>query len=1478
MARRLPSHLRDFLDYGTTRQRVFSNVLDAVKERYPLENDQFRLEVSDLAYEGPEHYSLKKQKEAILRRQTLSRNLMGTWNLVNKGTGQVADSRRTRLARVPYLTGRGTYIRNGNEFTVANQLRLKSGVYTRTKDNGDHEAHFNILRGGPSFRIFMEPKTGIFRLRVGQSHLPIYPIMRAMGVTDANLVKLWGPELFAANQRRPERGESTLAKAWARLANTRAKQEIGEPAGHPDMRALLDRFELDPDVTEQTLGQRFERVTPEAMLRTMEKLVNISQGRETTDDRDSLAYQDTHSAEDFFRERITKDAGRLGHRLLWKATMRKNLSGIHPGALTPQMDVVFNRSGMAQPLEEINPLDVVDQNLRVIRMGEGGIASGDAVPSEARGVQPSYFSFIDPVRGPESGAIGVDSRIATEVAKGDDKKLYTKIVNVRTGEVEYQHPGVLTKATIAFPGELERVRKSGGNKVKAMRGGKIRHVNIDEVDYAAPNAQGMFNVGSNLVPMISAIKGGRLLMGGKVSAQALPLREPEAPLVQSVMPDEDRSYEAMLGKYSGAVRSGVSGVVTRVDSDSIVVAKPDGTKQEYELYNNFPLNRQTYTNSFPQVARGDRVKPGQLLATSNFTDKEGTLALGKNLRVAYIPYKGLNFEDAIVVSEGAAQKLASEHLYTEKIDADNMTAVGMRKFISTYPATFNRAQVAKMDDRGVIREGETVEEGDPLILAVQKRTPRGAGMLYRGRKSAFSDASVTWKHASPGVVTDVWSDKGGVKVAVRAYSPLQVGDKITGRHGGKGVVSRVVPDDQMPIAEDGKPAEVLSNPLGILTRSNPAQLVEAILGKIAAKTGKPYKMPGFTDEDLVEFAIKELEANGMKDTEDLVDPESNRTIPGVFTGNRFYMKLLHTAESKGSARALGAYTMEGVPSQTPGAKDKPKRIGSGEMQALVSHNALENIRDIKNVRGRRNDDYWRAMMLGYPPPTPEVPTAYKKFLALMQGAGINVKKQGNYLHLTAMTDRDVDKMSSGEITKPATVKWETEYKRGLFGEKSMDPVQDGLFDRGVTGSHGGNRWAHLTLPIPLPQPAMEDPIRRLLGLTGKEFEAVIGGQRKLNNFGTGPKAIHEALKRIKVDDEIVRLREDIKSTGSASRRDDDIKKLKDLWTMKKQGMRPSDLMVTKVPVIPPIFRPITATKDFTMVAGVNELYLDMMNANDNYRQLAGKVGGELTGDAQLNMYRAFKAITGLGDPIRPRSESRSARGLLKEIFGGRAKHSLYQRKLLGTPVDLAARATIIPNPALDMDQIGMPEDRAWELYSPFVVRRLVKRLGGKASSREAAIRMVSTRSPRAREILVEEMGNRPVLATRAPALHRYSLMAFMPVLTPGKTLQLSPAIVPGMNADFDGDAANFHVVVSDKAVEEAKEKMLPSRNLRSPADFATLWLPRQEFLQGLYLASTKRSGRKALPAFDSIADVIAAYKRGEVDIEDVVSVKEKAGE
>jgi DNA-directed RNA polymerase subunit beta len=1436
---------------GAIRTGIFNGVLQQAQNIKPIQNDLYTLSLQDVNYEGPESFTKKDHKQAILSHGSLSRKLRGTWTLTDNASGESIAQRRATIANVPYLTHAGTFVNNGVEYTLAHQMRLRPGVYTREKDNGELEAHVNVLPGkGRMHRYFLDPKTGVFKINIGQAQIPLMPMLKAMGVPEQEIRKAWGNELTAVNMEKGDAG--TLDKLYNRLVYKPVADL--DPAGK--QKAIAEEFskmELDPEVTKRTLGAPIKNLTPDAVLSITKKLIAVNRKEADPDDRDSMAFQQIFGPEDLIAERFTKDRATL-RQLLWKATAKKTLDHVPTGVFNKAITAALVGSGLGSSLEEINPAEIFDHQARVTRLGEGGIGSLDAVPVESRSVQPSHFGFVDYLRTPESGKVGVDMRFARGALKGADGKIYTQVKNLKTGESEYKSPQDIADMPLAFPGE----DSSDLPTMAAIVNGKMKYVPRDQVQYMLPHMDASFSSLSNMVPLKSMMKGHRVIMGSRMFTQALPLVGAEAPLIQSgVHGTPDRSYEDEMGKHMGAIHSDGHAQVAAVTPDEIVLRDKDGNKRSVDLYNDAPFNRKTFWTQTPTVQPGDTVKPGQLLATSNFTDKQGTAALGLNMRVGYLPFKGYVYDDAVVVSESAAKRLTSEHMYQHEAEADENNHIDKKKFISLFPQEYDRKTLDNFDDNGVVKKGTTVKFGDPLIL-VSKANETTYGQVYRGKSANFANDSVTWNHHSPGIVTDVSPTKKGYSVVVKNQAQMEVGDKLTGRFGDKGVVAAVIPDDQMPQDSQNRPLEVLVSPLGLASRINPSQLVEAALGKVAEKTGQPYKIQDFDSaRDLVQFAKDELRKNGMNDLEHVTDPETGRKIKDVLVGNRFFMKLHHTAEAKAQGRSTGGYTAEGAPAK--GGETGSKRIGTLDLGALLSHGAGQVIRDAKMVRGQANPEYWSQFMAGYSAPLPKIPQVYHKFVEQLRGAGINTVREGTKTNIMALTDKDIDQLAGErEIQNSETVDWKS----------GMRPKNGGLFDEKLTGGHNGNRWSKITLHEPMPNPVMEEPIRRVLGLTENKFRSVLAGQEQLGDK-TGPSAIKEALGRIDLPKAIEQARQDIHS-GRKMARDAAVRRLAFLKSAEKTGVHPENWMLNKMPVIPPAFRPVSTMgqKKMPLVADANYLYKELLEANGALKEASGVLSD--TGDARLGLYDAMKGVTGLGDPTQAKNAERRVRGFLSQIFGNSPKYGTVQRKLLSSTVDLVGRAVITPNPDLDMDQVALPEEKAWEIYKPFIVRGLVRR----GLPRMEAIKAFDGKSKEAHSELQSQMNSRPIIINRAPVLHRYGMMAFYPRLTKNKVMEVSPLVTKGFGADFDGDAMQYHVPSTDDAANEAVAKMLPSKNLFAASTFKAHYTPVAEYQSGLYVASNRINKQAQPKVFRNKQDAIAAYRRGDIEVDTPVHIVE----
>lgn len=1446
---------REFGDVPKTRQRIYTNVLEAARGIEPVANDRHTLRLIDVDYQDPDHVSRADQKAAILNGLTSGRRLRGTWELVDNATNEVIDRKRQVLMTVPHLTDRGTFINNGTEYTLKNQQRLLPGVYTRIRDNGEIESHANVMPGkGVSHRYFLDPEKGTFKIRIGQGTVGLTPLLKAMGATPQQLKDSWGPALFASNYNADDAAEYKKLK---QKFLSEKEMLADEPT---QQRALIEKFsgmELDPAVTKRTLGREHVGLTLDAILDITKKLASVSRNEADPDDRDALTYQQFMGPEDLFAERVRRDKGNIRRQLLWKASGKGTLQGMPSSSLNKQLQAALMTSGLGQAIEEINPAELYDKTTAVSRLGEGGIPTTDAIPKEARSVQPSMFGYIDPLRTPESGKVGVDTYLARGARKGSDGKLYAQFKDPRTGELVYKTPQDVADLTIAFPNSLNRP----GKRIVAMRGGKMMYVKKDDVNLVLPAMEEAFNPLSNIIPMKSQVKGQRLVMASRMTTQALPVANAEAPLVQSAVPGTNgqQSYEELYSSAMGALRADKGGTVIKADKSGIVIRHDDGTTSEHEMYDNFPFNRKTFIHQTPLVQPGQRIQPNQMLAHSNYTDKTGATALGRNARTAYVAWQGKNFEDASVVSESFARAMASEHMYQHDLDVDDSTKIGKKHFVQLFPGKFEKEMLAKLDDNGVIRPGTEVHYGDPLILGTRAKES-SFNKVHKQGQAGHGDATVTWDHHDSGVVTDVVMGKNGPTVVVKATSPLQVGDKLSGRYGDKGVIADVIPDHEMPHDEDGKPFEVLLNPLGVITRTNPAQWSELMLGKLASKLGKPVKVEDFDDsKDMTEWVMNELAKEGLKDLDSIIDPSKDQKINDIATGSRFFMKLHHTAESKGQGRGGGAYTMEDTPAK--GGQEGSKRIGMLETNALLSHGATATLQDVSSVRGQKNNEYWMQFMSGFNPTAAKVPFVYEKFVNQLRSAGINVVKQGTQTHVMAMTDKDIDTLAGDrELTSAEGVDWDSGLKE----------IPGGLFDKSKTGGHGGNRWSFMRLHEPMPNPVMEEPIRRMLGLTQKRFDGILSGTEILAGHGTGPAAIQKALSSINIDAEIQKARTLI-AAGRASERDSAVRKLGYLKSAKKLGLHPADYVLTKVPVLPPAFRPVSMMSNkMPLINDANHLYKELFESNQNLQDIQKELGVEASGQERLATYQAFKAVVGLGDPISQKSRDKNIQGVLQSVFGSSPKYGTLQRKLISTTVDNVGRAVISPNPDLDMDSVGLPEEKAFKAYEKFVTRRLVRQGMSLRSARE----QVTNKTQLARKILMEEMDHRPVYISRAPALHKFSILAMKPRLTKGNTLQVSPLIVKGFNADFDGDAMNYHVPSTEKARLEAYERLLPSRNLFSLSDFKSVaHAPANEYVGGLYHA-TGRSSEKPVRIFRTTKDARKAYERGDISINDRVKILE----
>lgn len=627
-------------------------------------------------------------------------------------------------------------------------------------------------------------------------------------------------------------------------------------------------------------------------------------------------------------------------------------------------------------------------------------------------------------------------------------------------------------------------------KREVIRNNELDYDDDTNVDFELMSHTQLVGPNVGLIPLQNAVQPTRVFYGARFANQAQPVVNNEAPLVQA-LDEGDTSYDEKLGVKAGAIRAKSDGIIEDVTDDHIRLRRADGQSEDIPLFKHYPFNRYSGLTQKSVVQKGQQVRASDTLARSNFTDDKGALALGLNARIGLVPYKGFSMDDAIVVSEDFAKRATSQHmdmLVTEL--GKNGVQGGRDHFVSLFPDEFTRDQLDKLDEHGLIKPGTMLSKGDPLVLATRPRNMNSSqaqaiGRLSRQARSLRANASNIWEQESPGVVTDVVrKNDGTVKVLVEYAKPLELGDKLALRSGNKNIVSKIIPSAQMPRTADGQPLEVLLNHQGIPSRANPSLVLELLLGKVAAKTGKPIKLPAFnkTDDSWVDFARQKLAELKLTDKEDVFDPTSGRKLVKPITvGNGYILKLHHVASHKLSARGQAGYDQDGLPMKGGQAGGGAKRRSGLEVAGMLSSGAYANLRENMTLSGTMNDQFWRDLRAGNSPKPPGAPFVWTKFRALLQGSGVNTRDLGDgRLRLAMFTDKDL------EDNKPLPIA-----NGELVDFSTLTPKKGGLFDESLVA---GNRWGYIDLPEPMPQPAAEDTIRRLLGLTKKEFEQIIAGE------------------------------------------------------------------------------------------------------------------------------------------------------------------------------------------------------------------------------------------------------------------------------------------------------------------------------------------------------------------------------------------------
>lgn len=1444
--------------FATPEQRqklLRASTLEGVKDLFPILGTHHSIEADNFTVKG-RPMSFAAHKKALFKGGTLYEPIKADIVVKDKEGNIVQRKKGHTVMHLPQVTKHNTFIVGGNEYALKHQLRTRPGIYTRKRGSDELESSFNLAKGA-NFRLSLNPSKGGVQMEYGSSKIPLYPVLKEMGLQDADISKHWGSSLTNRNKDLYKKSADTaITKLFSKIV-PRAEQDMSL-SRHEKAQAIMrayDNTEIDEETTKSTLKKAFSKVTPESLLLASKKLIKVYNDEEAEDERDSLEFQKVVGPEDIFKERIQLRKRELQWKIRNKLDLSPNvnISKVMPTTSTAnELKRFLSTAQLASLPTQINPVEIVDSALAVTRLGEGGIANDRAVPATARKLHSSMLGIIDPFRTPESGNMGVDLRFTIGARRDDSGNLYTRLKDKKGKEVFLAAKDITTKV-IAFPNQDITT-----GRVDAMVRGKVGKALPKEVDYVADKVHDMYTVSTNLVPLLDSTQGNRVVMGSKMVGQAMPLVYREKPLVMSsVLPssdDENESLEQAIGRSSTkGVVAPHAGKIIQVTDSVIKLKDSKGEVHEIEVPRDMPLASKTFLNGSPLVKVGDSVKKYQPIMDTNFT-KGGTLALGKNLKVGYLAYHGLNSNDAVVMSKAATKKMASINMSKFVIEEDRDTVLDKNKHAANFPRVFTKDQYSKMD-RGVIKVGTKLTKGDPIAAVLRKRTPtienQILGKVHKSLRQEYSDSSDVWDRASEGEVVAVEKEGKRTTIVVKSLENLKIGDKVSNRYGGKGVISKILDDKDMIQDEGGKPLDILWSSLGVVSRINPSQVIETAAAKVAEKTGKPIAIPSFKKRNNIKWVRDLMKKHNVKDKETVFDPITGKKIPNIMVGPQYHYKLFKSSDTNYAARGLnGGYDVNDIPSK--GGVTGAKGTGIMEINALLAHDARDIIKENAILKGTRNSEYWRAFQLGRPLPAPKSNFAFDKFKGMLAGAGLRFKKEGNLMSMAPLTDKEVRGMSNGEIQNSKMVI-----------SKNLKSEAGGLFDIGKTGGVIGTKWTHIELPEPVVNPLFKDASRRLLGMTEKK----LGEELALK----GGDFIKSKLNAINTDEKIDELMEEVRRKKGADK-DNAYKQIKALKALKSNGLSAGDAYTMKAfPVLPPKLRPIVpGAKGDLLISDLNHVYKDLILAKQKLQESKDLgLPDEDVADMRKHLAEAAGAVIGTNPPVSSNLQAKQVKGIVNTIAG--TKTGFFNGKLLSRRLDFTGRGTVAPDPSLGMDEVGLPESMMWDMYSPFVMKNLVK-AGYPALQ---AKKMLEDKSMRARQELMIESKNRPVILNRAPSLHRFNMIGFKPKPVEGTTIQVNPFMEDGMNMDYDGDAVQVHVPVTAGAVQDAKKMFLSNNVLGDRTPNTILAYPKQEAMAGLYKAtSTGKSSNKTFK-FQTTRDALAAYRRGEVSTTDTVEIADE---
>jgi DNA-directed RNA polymerase subunit beta len=1045
-----------------------SGLKQMFEEVSPIEDftGNLALELTDHRFDEPP-LSIEDAKD---RDSNYSRPLFVTARFLNRETGEIKEQ-QVFLGDFPMMTKNGTFIINGTERVVVSQLVRSPGVYfddSIDKTSGRRLFASKVIPGRGAWLEFDIDKKDTIGVRVDRKRRQfVTTFLRALSIaeTDEEIIELLGDSDLVRNTlekdptstrdealldlyRKLRPGELTTVESARSLIKTlfrTPKRYDLTRVGRYKVNLKL-RGDAGTEVLENYRADEDGLLTNEDMLDTIKYLMGLHTGQagHRVDDIDNFQNRRIRTVGELIQNQIRVGLTRL------ERVVRERMTTQDPEAITPQTLInirpvvasikeFFGTSQLSQFMDQPNPLASITHRRRLSALGPGGL-SRERAGFEVRDVHPSHYGRMCPIETPEGPNIGLIGSLASYARVnpyGFIETPYRRVVNGKvTKHVDYLSAALEEGHVIAQANAPLNADGSFGNDRVLVRksGGEVDTVAGTDVDYMDVSPKQVVSVATALIPFLEHDDANRALMGSNMQRQAVPLITSDAPLVGTGM-------EARAAHDSGeVVVSPVDGEVVSVTGNEIVIKETGKNKKHTLFLEKFERSNQgTCINQKPIVSEGDTVKVGDSLADGASTDG-GELALGRNLMVAFMPWEGHNFEDAIVISERLVKEdvLTSIHIEEHEIEARD-TKLGAEEITRDIPNVAEEV-LMDLDDRGIIRIGADVGPGDYLVGKV---TPKGETELtpeerllraiFGEKAREVRDVSLKVPHGESGkaIAVKEFSREDGydlppgmnelVRVYVAKQRKISAGDKLAGRHGNKGVIAKILPEEDMPFFEDGTPVDIILSPLGVPSRMNLGQVLETHLGWAAATgwdafddlespasggaepwthVATPVFDGAHEDEVLKVLATSKANRDGIQ----LINSEGKGQLFDGLTGEPFdspitvgYMyilKLVHLVDHKIHARSTGPYSM--ITQQPLGGKAQfgGQRFGEMEVWALEAYGAayaLQELLTIKSddVRGRVK--VYEAIVKGENIPEPGIPESFKVLVKEMQSLCLNVE-------------------------------------------------------------------------------------------------------------------------------------------------------------------------------------------------------------------------------------------------------------------------------------------------------------------------------------------------------------------------------------------------------------------------------------------------------------------------------------------------------